>query len=102
MNLNLNYEGFEDYLIVESYHPSTHGGVHYMFRFENGLGASVLKSHRSYGCEKDLWELRVVKYWDRENSIQFDLIYDTPITNCVVGYCTDEEIRELLRRIKDL
>ena len=49
MNLNLNYKGFEKYL-KESYtaHPmilrGPSDGIHYIFRFENGYGASVVKN----------------------------------------------------------
>lgn len=106
MNLNLNYKGFEKYL-KESYiaHPMFLRGwpsdsIHYIFRFENGYGASVIKNFASYGHEDDLWELAVVVF--EKDSDRYELVYDTDITCEVVGYQTDREIRNLLGRIKKL
>lgn len=106
MNLNLNYKGFEKYL-KESYttHPMIlRGGlsdsIHYIFRFENGYGASVIKNLASYGHEDDLWELAVIVF--EKDSDNYEIVYDTDITYEVVGYQTDEEIRNLLGRIKKL
>ena len=97
MNLNLNHEGFETYLVKrhELYH-----GIQYIFRFENNYGASVVKHFGSYGHEDDLWELAVIKF-DAETG-EWNLTYDTEITDDVLGCQTDEEIRDLLKRIKEL
>ena len=97
MNLILNYEGFETYLVEKS---SLYDGIQYMFRFENNYGASVVKHFGSYGHEDDLWELAVIKF-DAETG-KWDLTYDTEITDDVLGCQTDEEIRDLLKRIKEL
>lgn len=97
MNLNLNYEGFETNLISEE--PSF-GGVQYRFRFDNRYGASVIKHKYSYGSDDDLWELAVLFY-----SVvcpKGEITYDTPITEDVEGYLTDEEVRNLLAQIKEL
>ena len=72
-----------------------HPGVQYIFSFANGYGASVIKRWGSYGYDQDLWELAVL------NS-DGDLEYGTPITNDVLGYLTDEEVRETLRKIREL
>ena len=97
-NLELNYEGFEKYL-VKTVHQNilyrTEPGIHYKFQFENGFGASVVKNLYSYGYNKDLWELAV---YDRDG----ELCYSTPITDDVLGYLTDEEVRETLRQIQEL
>ena len=52
MNFKLNYEGFDNYLLGKGF---IDGGVHYVFRFENGYGASVIKAYWTYGGMKDLW-----------------------------------------------
>lgn len=96
MNLVLNYEGFEKYLF-ETEH--IHRGVHYVFRFQNGYGASVIKHPYSYGHEEDLWELAVIEHCDDG---KWHIVYETPITDDVIGYQTDEEIVELLQSIKEL
>ena len=98
MNFNLNYEGFENYLLGKGL---VDGGIHYVFRFENGYGASVIKANWSYGGTKDLWELAVIKFFGKENA-DYELDYFTEITDDVCGYETDDGIRELLARIKAL
>ena len=45
MNFKLNYEGFDNYLLGKGF---IDGGVHYVFRFENGYGASVIKAYWTY------------------------------------------------------
>ena len=97
MNLILNYEGFETYLVKRR---PLHDGIQYIFRFENDYGASVVKHFGSYGHEDDLWELAVIKF-DAETG-EWNLTYDTEITDDVIGCQTDEEIRDLLKRIKEL
>lgn len=80
------------------------GGVQRLYKFDNGYGASVIRHNGSYGSDKGLWELAVVHFND---PIHFDgvgylLCYDTPITDDVIGYLNDDEVKELLFRINDL
>lgn len=65
------------------------------FKFENGYGASVIKHYGSYGYVEDLFELAVLDSND-------DLCYETPITDDVIGYLTNDEVLELLERIRNL
>lgn len=83
MNLDLNIQGFEQNLIEKK---PIWDGMQYLFRFDNGYGASVVKHHGSYGSYADLWELAV----------------DTPITDDVEGFLEDEDVRNLLKQIRDL
>lgn len=100
MNFDLNYEGFEEFMKTRTNDPELKG-VSFRFRFENNHGASVIKNLISYGYKEDLWELAVIKFNDDSND-NWDLIYDTPITENVVGWLQDEGVRELLGKIKDL
>lgn len=69
-------------------------GVQYLFKFENGYSASVVKFDFSYGVDEDLWELAVLK--------DGNLHYDNPVADGDVrGYLTDEEVEKLLEEIKD-
>lgn len=95
MNLNLNYEEFKDYLLKRE---PLFDGVQYLFRFPNNYGASIVKHLGSYGSRRDLWELAVI-YFDGD---EWDLTYDTEITDDVEGYLTDQDVLELLRRIQAL
>lgn len=95
-NLELNCGEFEKYLI-EKIDRSLFDtpGVQYKFKFDNGYGASVIKHYGSYGYELDLWELAVL-------GPDGDLNYGTSITDDVLGYLTDEEVRETLKQIQEL
>lgn len=107
-NLNLNYEGFETYLIrrktdiFDSIFRGTFEGVRYRFKFDNNYGASVIKQYGSYGYKEDLWELAVIEFRNPDDPEDYELTYDTPITNDVIGYLTDERVREILEKIKNL
>lgn len=68
-------------------------GTQRLYRFDNGYGASVVQSSMSYGTE-----LAVIK-WDGED---WDLCYDTEITDDVIGWLTDEMLADLLDRIEAL
>lgn len=100
MNFELNYEGYEKHLVVLREDEALKG-VQYLFRFDNEYGASVIKHGYSYGGEKDLWELAVIKYTDSLYD-KYLLVYDTPITDNVLGYLTDEQVRDTLKQIKEL
>lgn len=98
MNYILNHQGFENNLVYSRKRTLT-DGVQYVFKFENGHGASVIKGEYSYGGTKDLWELAVIHFYDGDH---FELTYDTEITDDVIGYQTNEEILDILERIKRL
>ena len=100
MNFNLNYEGFEDYLLKRTDLIDLRNGVHYLFKFPNNRGASVVKYAGSYGYSKDLWELGVVLFGTSDDI--WDLDYETEITCDVIGCLTDDGVRDLLKRIKEL
>jgi hypothetical protein len=95
---SLDFKGFEKYLFSQTYTTKLGGILDYKFRFENGFGASVAKGEFTYGGTKDLFELGVIKF-DGNNSF---LVYDTPITDEVIGWLTNDEVLELLERIKNL
>jgi len=74
---------------------SIHGGVQYIAKFNNGYGASVVRHSFSYGNQQGFWELAVL---DSDG----DITYDTPITDDVLGYLTEEDVENTLNKIKTL
>lgn len=66
----------------------TLGGHRWLFRFDNGYTASVIKHRHSYGGDKGLYELAVLR-----NGV---LVYDTPITDDVLGHLTWGDVANLL------
>lgn len=98
MNLVLNCKGYEDDLLFSE---KKNDGVHYVFKFDNNYGASVVKFSGTYGFGMDLWELAVIEF-STCGQDYYDLVYTTPITDDVIGCNTDSEIRNLLQQIKEL
>ena len=70
------------------------GNERYIFKFENGYGAIVIRNHLSYGGPEGFYELAVLK----DGKIN----YKTPITNDVIGWLDPDEVEELLNKIKAL
>lgn len=70
------------------------GGIRKLYKFPNGLGASVISHIYSYGGEKGLFELAVMK--------DGHINYNTPITSDVLGHLTWEEVEYNLHKISEL
>ncbi len=80
---------------------SLNGGEQKVYRFDNGFGASVVRGPYTYGGDAGLFEVAVVKFHgDGANS--FKITYDTPITDDVLGYQTDEDVADVLAQIAAL
>jgi len=63
--------------------------------FDNGYGASVVKTPHTYGGDMGLYELAV---FGKNGHIT----YDTPITNDVEGYLSEDDVTNLLEQIQQL
>jgi hypothetical protein len=77
---------------------STNGGIQYLAFFPNGYGVSIVQHSFSYGNEKGLWEMAVIKGDDED----WDIIYDTPITNDVLGHLSENEVDEYVEQVMAL
>jgi hypothetical protein len=73
-----------------------HGGTQRVGFFPNGYGYSLVKHGFSYGLE-----LAVLKRTGR-GFYDFDLCYDTPITDDVIGHLNEASAGELIKRISEL
>ena len=87
----LDYTGYENQLVKSE---TDLFGYHWAFEFPNGYGASVAKTFVSYGHKDDLFELAVLK--------DGYLCYDTPITDDVIGWLSNQEVLDLLKKISEL
>lgn len=85
-------------LIIEREHPAGMGGVQKVYRFDNGYGASVVKTPFSYGGEIGLWELAVLAFTGED----YKLTYATPIASDVLGRLHESDVEETLEAIKAL
>ena len=69
-------------------------GVQVVHEFPNGYGASVVKHDFSYGGKDGLWEMAVLKEGEQ--------CYNTHITNDVIGYLSDADVKSTLKEIEQL
>ena len=76
-------------------HAAGMGGVMSRIQFENGYGASVVKTDYTYGGDKGLYELAVL---DSEGN----LTYSTPVTDDVIGYLRPEDVTDVMVKIQQL
>jgi hypothetical protein len=83
---------FKDLEFVK--HPNHIEGVQARITFENGYGASVVKSPYTYGGDKGLYELAVFK--------DGEITYATPITDDVIGYLRPEDVTDVMTKIQQL
>lgn len=63
--------------------------------FDNGYGASVVVGPYTYGGEDGLYELGVL-------GSNGKLTYDTPVTDDVEGYLSEDDVTRLLEQIQNL
>ena len=72
-----------------------HDGDQWVFKYDNGYGASIVQHSGSYGNDKGLYEIAVL-------DSHGELCYSTPITDDVIGYANEIKLYETLNRIKTL
>jgi len=70
-------------------------GIRAFIKFDNGYGASVIRTKGSYGGEAGLYELAVLDKYG-------DMVYDTPITDDVLGYLNEDDVTKALKQIQEL
>lgn len=95
LSFEKEFEGYfkkklRDVKFGETFYP----GIQYIFKFPNGYGASVIQNYGSYGYDCGEWELAVL-YDDH-------ITYDTPITEDVLGYLKDADVKDTLFKIQAL
>jgi hypothetical protein len=63
--------------------------------FNNGYGVSVVKGEYTYGGKDGLYELAVLGKDGK-------LTYETPVTDDVEGYLSEDDVTRLLEQIQNL
>ena len=82
---DLEFEGINDGFMV---------GVKSRMTFDNGYGVSVVSHSYSYGGKDGLFEIAVL---DKDG-----ITYDTPVTNDVIGYLTEEDVTDVMKQVQEL
>ncbi len=86
---------FSDLEFIDHPMGAEFGGIMSRIHFENGYGASVVKTPMSYGGKNGLYELAVL-------DSNGDLTYETPVTSDVEGYLSEDDVTRLLEQIQNL
>lgn len=73
-------------------------GSQRVVRFPNGYGASIVRGPYTYGGSDGLFELAVVRF----DGDGWDLTYETPVTDDVLGWLTEAQVEETLAAIEAL
>ena len=63
--------------------------------FDNGFGVSVVSHTHSYGGRDGFYEVAVL---DKDGV----LTYETPVTNDVIGYLTEEGVTDVMKQVQEL
>lgn len=89
--MSATYQTFED-LRFDPMH--SHGGVGARATFPNGYTVSVVCHSYSYGGDAGLYELAVMRGGR--------IVYDTPITDDVLGHLTEDDVSAVMREVQEL
>ena len=79
-------------------HPHIKFGNQAKHFFDNGYGVSVVRFPGSYGYEEGLYEVAILK----GNAENWNICYDTVLTDDVLGRQSEEEVEVLLYEVENL
>jgi hypothetical protein len=86
----INMLRHSDFLVSQGPHMVT-GGMHKVYRYPNGYGASVVFFDYSYGAQDGLWELATIQFTGDDND---DWIFvNVPD---VFGHLSDKQVDAML------
>lgn len=86
----------DNFLVKERSHPSGLGGVQRVYRFPTGFGLSAIDSPRMHHYPF-AWEIAVLKDVSVDGA-KHTITYDTPLTDDVEVFDTDEAANEFIHR----
>ena len=85
-------KGFKD--LIFEVHPNFPNSKQARIDFENRYGVSVIIGKGLYSNGINTYELAII--YDNK------ICYDTPITNDVMGYLTEDEISNIMKQVQYL
>ena len=78
--------------------PKGHTHLQAIATFRNGYGVSIVGGQYLYGNGVDTWELAVIKV----KGDGIELVYDTGITDDVMGWLNMEQVLEVMQHVSEL
>ena len=88
--MNFTELNFQDHKIKD--------GIQATHFFPNGYGVSVVRFPGSYGFEDDLYEVAILQGTEDN----WNITYDTPITDDVLGHRDEQDINIILEEVQAL
>lgn len=70
-------------------------GIKTTLHFDNEYGISVVRHKYSYGSGLGLYEMAIM---NKDN----DIVYDTPVTDDVLGYLTENDVSNYMIKVQRL
>lgn len=70
-------------------------GYRKIYTFGNGYGASVVCNRHTYGGDRGFFEVAVL-------DMAGEIVYDTPVTNDVIGWLDFDGVAKTLQEIQNL
>ena len=93
---------FKDLVITPHKHFN---GVSAKMFFDNGYGVSAVRfkigkseEYSSYTSNENEWEVAVIK----GDELDHNVVYDTPITDDVIGHLNEDGVTDIMKRIQEL
>ncbi len=75
--------------------------THFLFRFNNGYGASIICGNGSIGFEDAKYEMALIRWYPKfADEFYYQLVYDKNRFKDVVGYLSPNDVVDLLKYIK--
>lgn len=85
---------FDD-LIFEPHIGAPYFSEQARLTFDNGYGISVITGESVYGNKQRPYECAVI-------GLEGEITYNTSVTSDVVGFCTKEDVTEVMLKIQNL
>jgi hypothetical protein len=76
---------------------SINNGMQLLLRFDNNYGLSIVCHSFSYGNDNNKFEIAVIKFNSEDNK-DWNICYDTDITNDVLGYQSKEDVINIIEQ----
>ena len=89
----------DEYVIYKKKATHQHSNNQVVFKFPNDYGASLIQGRYTHGGDEGLFEIAVLTFTSDKD---WEICYDTTITDDTLGYLTESEVYETLEQIYKL
>ena len=73
-------------------------GIHYWIHLNDKYVVSVIKTETSYGREKDLWEIGLLRNYGPKDDELVHIEEDFDLGDDVIGWLTEDEVNDWIEK----